>query len=134
MKIGFSLGRCVRDIVSGDVGIDDVAFIITATSIHSREQIENVIYMYGSEPRYLLGLDLEKCVDVAHQLWDTNRLIQPRKQGLHRHMQPESSVWVDIFPTSSSNNDSVKKAWDAYRFMLHMVENVDTEATEVFKI
>jgi len=134
MKIGFSLGRCVRDIVSGDVGIDDVAFIITATSIHSREQIENVIYMYGSEPRYLLGFDLEKCVDVAHQLWDTNRLIQPRKQGLHRHMQPESSVWVDIFPTSSSNNDSVKKAWDAYRFMLHMVENVDTEATEVFKI
>jgi glutamate synthase domain-containing protein 1 len=133
MKIGFSLGRCVRDIVSGDVGIDDVAFIITATSIHSREQIENVIYMYGSEPRYLLGFDLEKCVDVAHQLWDTNRLIQPRKQGLHRHMQPESSVWVDIFPTSSSNNDSVKKAWDAYRFMLHMVENVDTEATEVFK-
>jgi len=133
MKIGFSLGRCVRDIVSGDVGIDDVAFIITATSIHSREQIENVIYMYGSEPRYLLGFDLEKCVDVAHQLWDTNRLIQPRKQGLHRHMQPESSVCVDIFPTSSSNNDSVKKAWDAYRFMLHMVENVDTEATEVFK-
>jgi hypothetical protein len=48
-------------------------------------------------------------------------------------MQPETSVWVDIFPTALSANDSVKKAWDAYRFMIHMVENVDTEATEVFK-
>jgi glutamate synthase domain-containing protein 1 len=133
MKIGFSLGRCVRDIVSGDVSIDDVAFIITATSIHSREQLDNVISVYCGEPNYLLGLNFEECLSVAQDLWDTNRLPQPRKQGLHRHMQPETSVWVDIFPTALSANDSVKKAWDAYRFMIHMVENVDTEATEVFK-
>ena len=52
---------------------------------------------------------------------------------MHRHAQPESSIWVDIFPTTATGNESVKKAWDAYRFMIHMVENVDTEATEVFK-
>jgi hypothetical protein len=34
MKIGFSLGRCVRDIVKNSVDINDVAFIIAATSIH----------------------------------------------------------------------------------------------------
>jgi len=67
-------------------------------------------------------------------LWNTNRVLQPRAQGMHRHMQPEESIWVDIFPTALSNNDAVKKAWDGYRFMLHMVENVDTEATEVFKV
>jgi len=39
MKIGFSLGRCVRDIVNGDIGLDEVAFIITATSISSVEQL-----------------------------------------------------------------------------------------------
>lgn len=134
MKIGFSLGRCVRDIVNGDVDINDVAFIITATNIKERDQLDSVILMYTSEPRYLLGLDENKCIEVAQQLWDTNRLLQPRRQGLHRHSQPESSVWVDMFPTELSNNDSVKKAWDAYRFMLHMVENVDNEATEVFKV
>jgi hypothetical protein len=133
MKIGFSLGRCVRDIVKGEINSNDVAFIITATSIHEREQLDNVIQLYCSEPGYLLGLQYEECLAVAQDLWDTNRLLQPRKQGLHRHMQPESSVWVDIFPTELSNNESVKKAWDAYRFMIHMVENVDTEATEVFK-
>ena len=133
MKIGFSLGRCVRDIVRGEVSIDDVAFIITATSITAREQLDNVVLMYETEPRYLQGLDHNECLTVAQQLWDTNRLLQPRRQGLHRHAQPENSVWVDMFPTELSQNESVKNAWNAYRFMLHMVENVDTEATEVFR-
>lgn len=133
MKIGFSLGRCVRDIVKGDVSLDDVAFIITATMIDARPNLDDVIAVYTSDSRYLAGLDYNQCLEVAQTLWDTNRLLQPRREGLYRHMQPENSIWVDIFPTVLSDNDSVKKAWDAYRFMIHMVENVDTEATEIFK-
>jgi len=133
MKIGFSLGRCIRDIVDGDVSVDDVAFLITATNVRDRSQLDNVIGVYMNEPGYLLGKDYHQCMEVAQLLWDTNRILQPRAQGMHRHAQPESSIWVDIFPTQTSDNDSVKKAWNAYRFMLHMVENVDTEATEVFK-
>jgi len=134
MKIGFSLGRCIRDIVNGEVGVDDVAFLITATYIKTPEQLDNVINTYMFEHGYLLGLDNEKCLEVARQLWSSNRILQPRAQGMHRHMQPENSIWVDIFPTKLSGNDSVKKAWDSYRFMLHMVENVDNEATEIFKV
>ena len=133
MKIGFSFGRCIRDIVNGDISIDDVAFLITATFIRDEKHISNVIGTYMGEPGYLLGLDYDKCMETALALWNTNRVLQPRAQGMHRHMQPESSIWVDIFPTALSDNESVKKAWDGYRFMLHMVENVDTEATEVFK-
>jgi hypothetical protein len=87
--------------------------------------------MYRND--YLLGLDEEKCQEVALSLWNSNRLLQPRRQGLHRHMQPEGAIWVDIFPTKTSDNESVKKAWDSYRFMLHMVENVDNEALDTFK-
>ena len=133
MKIGFSFGRCIRDIVNGEVSIDDVAFIITATNMRDREHMDNVLKMYMNEPRYLLGLDYDQCLEIARQLWDTNRIIQPRAQGLHRHSQPESSVWIDMFPTELSENEAVKKAWEAYRFMLHMVENVDNEAIEVFR-
>ena len=133
MKIGFSLGRCVRDIVNGDVELDEVAFIITATSVTSVEQLDGVIQSYLYEPNYLLGYDQQECIDVARALWDTNRLLQPRRQGLHRHMQPENSLWVDMFPTALSENQSVKSAWDTYRFMLHMVENVETDALEAFK-
>jgi hypothetical protein len=134
MKIGFSFGRCVRDIVNGSVSINDVAFIIAATAIHDEEQLKNVVeqYMYRGD-NYLEGLDEEKCQEVALELWNSNRVLQPRRQGLHRHRQPENSVWVDMFPTVTSNSEAVKKSWDAYRFMLHMVENVDTESLEVFK-
>ena len=133
MKIGFSLGRCIRDIVNGDVIIDDVAFIIAATNIRELPQLAPVVSDYMYREDYLYGLDEDKCQEVAQSLWDSNKILQPRRQGLHRHKQPENAVWVDIFPTVTSENESVKKAWDAYRFMLHMVENVDTEATEVFK-
>jgi hypothetical protein len=133
MKIGFSLGRCIRDIVTEKISIDDVAFIITSTSIHTKEQLADVILMYTSEPTYLYNCDYDKCVAVANMLWDNNRLLQPRRQGLQRHAQPENAVWVDMFPTQLSEKQSVKSAWDAYRFMLHMTENVDNEAVEVFK-
>lgn len=133
MKIGFSLGRCIRDIVTGKVSEDDVAFIIAATNIREIEQLASVIsdYMYRRE--YLDGLDEEECQRVAQSLWDSNKLIQPRREGIHRHKQPSNSIWVDMFPTELSENKAVKKAWENYRFMIHMTENVDNEALETFK-
>ena len=133
MKIGFSLGRCIRDIVMGKISEDEVAFIITATCIREPEQLDPVIQDYMYRGDYLEGLDEQECIRVAHSLCDSNKLIQPRREGIHRHKQPENSIWVDMFPTELSTNESVKKAWDSYRFMLHMTENVDTEATEAFK-
>ncbi len=133
MKIGFSLGRCVRDIVTGKVSEDEVAFIIGATCIREKEQLDNVIADYMFRDEYLYGLDETECLRVAHNLCDSNKLIQPRLEGIHRHKQPANSIWVDMFPTELSDNPAVKNAWDSYRFMLHMVENVDNEALETFK-
>ena len=133
MKIGFSLGRCIRDIVNGEVKESDVAFIIAATCIREKEQMDHVIDDYLFREDYLWGLDETLCKEVAHSLWDNNKILQPRREGLHRHKQPENSIWVDMYPTVNSNSDAVKKAWDGYRFMLHMVENVDTDALETFK-
>lgn len=133
MKIGFSLGRCIRDIVRGKISEDEVAFIITATCIHDIQQLTPVINDYMFREEYLYGLDEEKCQQVALSLWNNNKLIQPRREGMHRHKQPANSIWVDMFPTELSENEAVKKSWDAYRFMLHMTENIDTESLEVFK-
>jgi hypothetical protein len=133
MKIGFSLGRCIRDIVRGDVKCDDVAFIIAATDIHDTEQLARVIEDYSYRNDYLAGLDLAECQRVGLLLWNCNRILQPRREGMRRHMQPANAVWVDMFPTVNTNNEAVKKAWDGYRFMLHMVENIDQDALETFK-
>ena len=133
MKIGFSLGRCIRDIVKGEVALNDVAFIIAATNIHEEQQLAQVVDSYLYRDEYLYMLDETECQQVALELWQSNRILQPRRQGMHRHQQPENAVWVDMFPTVNSNNESVKKAWDAYRFMIHMTENVDADALETFK-
>jgi len=133
MKIGFSFGRCIRDIVMGKISEDEVAFIIGATNIREPEQLKHVINDYMFREEYLYGLDEAECQRVGLSLWNTNKLIQPRREGIHRHKQPTNSIWVDIFPTELSENDAVKKAWDAYRFMLHMTENVDSEALETFR-
>lgn len=133
MKIGFSLGRCIRDIVKGTVEEDGVAFIIAATCIHEEEQLDRVIEDYLWRDGYLAGLDEDRCKEVAHNLWHSNKILQPRRQGLHRHMQPEGSIWVDIYPTELSENPAVRRAWDSYRFMIHMTENIDNESLEVFK-
>jgi hypothetical protein len=110
-----------------------VAFVIAATNIHSEEQLAQVVDSYLYRDEYLYMLDEAECQRVALELWNSNRILQPRRQGMHRHQQPENAVWVDMFPTVNSNNEAVKKAWDAYRFMLHMVENVDSDALETFK-
>lgn len=133
MKIGFSLGRCIRDIVNGSVSINDVAFIIAATSIASEDQLKQVVADYMWREGYLYGLDEETCQSVGLELWTTSKILQPRREGMYRHMQPENAVWVDMYPTVLSENESVKKAWDAYRFMIHMIENVDNDSLEIFK-
>lgn len=133
MKIGFSFGRCIRDIVNGEVAMDDVAFIIGATAIRDEAQMLRVVDDYLYREDYLYMLDEAKCKAVATELYATGRLLQPRLQGIHRHKQPEGAVWVDMFPTKPSASESVRKAWDGYRFMLHMVENVDNEVMDAFK-
>jgi len=82
---------------------------------------------------YLGECDIDRSQAVALELWNTNRILQPRLQGLHRHRQPESSVWIDIFPTAISDNGAVKTAWENYRMLIHMIENVNNDAIEVFK-
>lgn len=128
MKIGFSFGRCIRDIAEGKISLDEVAFIISSTNIQKRDQILGVISEYRTSYQYLRGVDQDLAMQIAYDIWDTNRLIQPRRQGMSRHRQPENSIWVDIFPTALSDNMAVKNAWSAYRTMINIVENIDMES------
>lgn len=128
MKIGFSLGRCVRDIVNGFVKIEDVAWIIASTFIESEEQLKNVIFHYTGEPTYLSGLDEDECQRVALTLYSSGRVLQPRMQGVRRIMVPEGSIWADLYPTVTSENDNVKRAWNGYRMTLHLIEQLPEDA------
>jgi len=133
MKIGFSFGRCIRDIVNGEVDYDDVAWIISGTAMKDIESAKFVIqdYMYRSD--YLGGLDEATCIDVGLRLYKEGKVLQPRLEGVHRHMIPEGALWADMFPTNMANNVAAKSAWDAYRFMIHMTTQVPEDVEEHWK-
>jgi hypothetical protein len=133
MKIGFSLGRCIRDIVNNEVSYDDVAFIITGTALRDTEAIKYCIEDYMYRSNYLSGLDQDKCTEIGLRLFEEGKLFQPRLQNIRAFHIPEGAIWADMFPTNMASNVSVKNAWDAYRLMIHMTTLVPEDAAESWK-
>ena len=133
MKIGFSFGRCIRDIVNGEVAYDDVAWIISGTRLEDEAAIIWCIEDYLLRPNYLDGLDEAQCKEIGLRLYNEGKVFQPRLQNIRAFRIPEGAVWADMFPTNMANNQAAKSAWDAYRFMLHMTAQVPEDAKENWK-
>lgn len=131
MKIGFSFGRCVGSIVKGEVDINDVMLIVARTYIESEDAVDHVIQHYQYTPGYLMGLDIDKCLEVGLELWRSGKLIQPRANGVRVLQVPTDYIWMDLFPTTVANSDAVKIAWNTYRFLLGLTEQLPDPDGEV---
>ncbi len=130
MKIGFSFGRCIRDIVKGDITYEDVAFIISGTALRDESAVQWCVDEYLYRNDYLAGLDRDQCSKIALDLYKDGKIFQPRLQGIRAFHIPENAIWADLFPTTLAENEAAKKAWEAYRFMLHMTELVPEDVKE----
>lgn len=133
MKIGFSFGRCIRDIVKGEVAYEDVAWIISGTALRDEDAFKSCIDQYMYRDDYLYGLDEEECMSVGLRLFREGKVFQPRLQDIRAFRIPEGAIWADLFPTNMANNHSAKSAWEAYRFMLHMTAQVPEDVKENWK-
>jgi hypothetical protein len=123
MKIGFSLGRCIRDIVNGTVDIDDVVVIVTGTRIETEQALQEVVAEYMWRPDYCQGLSESECQGVASVLWKEGKFHQPRNFGAHPPRVYENAVWGDLVPTGGHDDPMVQEAWQAYRGMLGLTGN-----------
>lgn len=123
MKIGFSFGRCLRDIVNGTVDYDDVYLIVSRTLIHDSSQVGLVVEEYLYRPDYLMGLDEEKCYEIGSRLYLDGKLYQPRVSGYRPKMVAEDAIWMDLAPTitgEDQNAEQVMQAWKQYQLALKM--------------
>lgn len=124
MKIGFSFGRGVRDIVKGLVAYDDVFLIVSSTAIRDSSHIEGVILEYSYRQDYLANLDTQECLDIAERLYLDNKLIQSKVIFGTRPVRiSEDQVWMDLAPTvvdESANAEQVMKSWRQYQLALKM--------------
>jgi hypothetical protein len=124
MKIGFSFGRCLRDIVNGSVHYDDVYLIVSRTAIYDSSQIDYVVEEYLRRPDYLMGLDEGKCYDYGQKLIIDRKLFQPRiTYGYNPRPVAEDAVWMDLAPTITGEDqasEQVVQAWKQYQLALKM--------------
>jgi hypothetical protein len=121
MKIGFSFGRCVRDIVQGKVHIDDVLCIIARTHMPSVDAVKAVVGSYLYEPGYLMGLDHAACEAVGVELFVSGKILEPRANGISVMKVPREYVWMDLYPTSvDSSNQGIQSAWESYRMLIEL--------------
>lgn len=133
MKIGFSFGRCLRDIVNGTVKLNDVMCIIARTHMITEEHVKNVITEYTYRQGYLSGLDPVKCEEIGIELWKSGKVLEPRANGISASQVPRDYIWMDLYPTEADvTNDGVKEAWDAYRLMITLTEQLPEPNNQVY--
>lgn len=133
MKIGFSFGRCIRDIVKGEVDINDVLVILARTRMPELEHVVRVISDYMYRDDYLLGLDEDECQRVGAELFESGRVHQARMESGNiwgMGMAHGDAVWADVVPTTHMN-EQVKDAWNQYRFLLNMTSTIPEK--EIYK-
>ena len=123
MKIGFSLGRCIRDIVNNVVDIEDVVVIVAGTRFETEDALRDIIREYTYRDEYLYGLDEEQCYGVAVTLFTGGKIHQPRNFGHYRGAVVGEAVWADLVPTGGYDDPMVQEAWQAYRAMLGLTGN-----------
>lgn len=131
MKIGLSYSRCVRDIVDGNVDIDDVLVVVARTDFDPRndEQWSGIWRGYRmrsgwSQPEWgMYGEeDEERFRDVSIKLWDAGKLHQPRKFGAHPRRLPY--YWLEtVLPESElETRPAVKEAWDQFQMLAQLTD------------
>ena len=123
MKIGTSLGKCVKSLLDGDVAYDDVLFIVSNTRGPDEEKLREIMteywYGYNANPAYDLSAYTEQeAQDMAVRLNNDGKLFQPRMfiKDSWGNAHGLTDTWYDIVPSLGSS-ESAKNAWDAYVMM-----------------
>ena len=133
MKIGFSFGRCLRDLVKGTVKLDDVMCIIARTHMVTEEHVKGVITEYTHRRDYLMGLDPAECERIGLKLWKSGKILEPRANGISASSVPRDYIWMDLYPTEADvTSDGVKEAWEAYRLMIALTEQLPEPSDQVY--
>lgn len=131
MKIGLSYSRCVRDIVDGNVDIDDVLVIIARTDFdpHVDSEWAGIWEGYGggnggtmsifSNPEW--GMyppeDEDRFRSVSIELWEKGKFHQPRKFGSHPRRLPYYWLEASLQSDDINNNPTVKRAFEQFQIL-----------------
>lgn len=130
MKIGLSLSRCVRDIVEGQVDINDVLILITRTDFDPtvQEQWDSIWNGYQNLNPEWYGMDHDKTFEVVRALWDTGRIHQPRKFGARPQRFPQYWLEAVLVSEDLERNHAARDAWEQFQIIAGLTNvNIDKQ-------
>jgi len=113
MLVGFSVSKCVRDILDKKVKLNDVLVIIGRTKFNL-DQIDTLIFEYQSYRGEWSGFDVDEIRELLTELYQTAKIHQPRQFGVHPKQAPRGQHWVRMTPEPHELSPSAKKAYDHY--------------------
>jgi len=131
MKIGTSLGKCVKSILAGEVAEKDVLFIVSNTMAPDLDRLMDVIeeYYYGYQSAFGRGAaydmseyELDDAKAIATRLMESGKLHQPRCVGksVFGNAHSLSDTWYDVIPSPVTDNESVREAWNHYTLIKNL--------------
>jgi len=130
MKIGYSLSRCIRDIVEGVVDPEDVQVLITGTHFDPTldDQWDNIWHGYAFEHAIWGGLrHREDEVRAATlQLWYDGKIHQPRKFGADRRSPSYHWREIVLMDKELDQNPAARMAWEKFK-MIAELSNLKVE-------
>jgi hypothetical protein len=116
MKVGLSYSRCVADIVTGKVDIDDVLVVVARTDFDPNvaDQWASIWNGYYARGEWY-GLTEADALSVTLELWNTGKLHQPRKFGAYPNRRPEFWLETVLVEGDLEDNPMAKAAFDKFK-------------------
>ena len=113
MLIGFSISRCIADIMEGKVDSDDVLLIIGRTYFDI-ESMDSLIDGYQNHRGPWYDYDKKKLKGLLTTFWYEGKIHQPRKFGTQPPSMPRSKVWMRVILEQTDMPKAAQEAWDRF--------------------
>jgi hypothetical protein len=113
MLIGFSISRCISDIMEDKVNPDDVLLIIGRTYFDIGS-MDSLIDGYQTLRGPWYDYDRGKLKSLLTTFWYEGRIHQPRRFGTQPPSMPRSKIWMRVILDQKDMPKPAQDAWDRF--------------------
>lgn len=116
MLVGFSISKCITDIMDGKIDADDILVIIGRTDF-DLEQIDTLIDQYRHYNGIWVKYDTQTLRNLLINLYKSGKIHQPRKFGEYPRSVTYGKHWGEVLVAPRDLIPSAKKAWENYKLL-----------------
>ena len=113
MLIGFSMSKCITDIMEKKINPDDVLLIIGRTDFEL-EHIDELIDQYQAYRGDWYDFDRSELKKLITDFYTEGKIHQPRQFGVNPRSAPRGRHWMRVLYEPQDLSQQAQQAWDRY--------------------